>query len=547
MNTGCAAVQQNQFVPLKTKNIHMKYFTKPFLFSLLLLLLITSCKKSSLDLQNPNEPGTPALLTEEGIKRAGLGVYSKFGLEYWWLALSGHNAMGDATFISAGNFGWRWMNQTSKITLSNGTVLTPPQGKSQPEELRARNDRSYGNDNAFYNEWAALYLVNNQCNLLLSVADNPELTFSGNKETKKATVKAFAYWWKAFAYSRIGSLYTAGIITDKLNETNSNYVSSIKMIEEAGKNFDLAKAELDKATDVAGYNDMMKALVPSFAFSESDPMTKEMWKRQISTYKARNILVNKKLKDMTAGDWATILSLTNEGVQQGDKVFIMKATADPNDQVSTGWTPYRLLSFGWEFISERLVQDFKPGDARKNRNIKTQPTIVNRSGRGYQYGTRWLAIDMVDGGDWASTTYELAQIPIGVSYEENALMHAEALIKTNKTEEGLAFIDQVRAFQHANLTAVAGAGLNASQAYEELRRERRIGLFLKNVAFYDARRWGVSSSDGKREGAVVVGPGGVIDNNATIYYNYLDYWDVPQNELDFNEPSQDSSPVESPK
>ncbi|MNR23719.1 hypothetical protein D3C85_1407560 [compost metagenome] len=37
-----------------------------------------------------------------------------------------------------------------------------------------------------------------------------------------------------------------------------------------------------------------------------------------------------------------------------------------------------------------------------------------------------------------------------------------------------------------------------------------------------------------RTGAVVVGPSGVIDNNATIDYNYLNYWDIPKTELDFN-------------
>ncbi|MFV0604409.1 MAG: hypothetical protein ACK5NK_01085 [Niabella sp.] len=501
-----------------------------------------------MDIQNPNEAGLPALTYEDGIKRAALGVYSKFGLEYWWLALSGHNAMGDATFISAGNFSWRWMNQTSKITLSSGTVLTPPQGKSQPEELRARNARSYGNDNAFYNEWSAIYLVNNQCNLLLSAIENPDVKFTGDADTKRSVVKAWAYWWKGFAYSRIGSLYTAGIITDQLNETNNNYVSSAAMIAEANKNFDLAKSELDKATNEASFNDMMKAMVPSFAYSESSPITAAMWKRQINTYKARNLLVNKKMSDMTTADWNTIISLTNDGVLEGDNVFIMKATADPDDQVSTGWTAYRLLSFGWEFISERLVQDFKNGDARYTRNITALSSpVVNRSGRGYQYGTRWAVKDIVSGGDWASTTYEMASIPIGVCYEENALMKAEALIKTSQIDAGLTLVDAVRDYQNASLAHVSGTSLNAAQAYEELRKERRIGLFNKNVAFYDARRWNVSSSDGGRTGAVVIGPGAVVDNNATIYYNYLDYWDVPANELDFNTPASGSSEVVSPK
>jgi len=517
-------------------------------FILLLVCVTLSCKKSSLDLTNPNEPGIPALQTEEGVKRAALGIYNKFGLEYWWLALAGHNIMGDATFISAGNFSWRWMNQTSKITLSNGTVFTPPQGGSQPDELRARNDRSYGNDNAFYNEWSALYLVNNQANLLLDATNDAALKLSGDPASKINTLKAWAYWWKGFAYSRIGSLYISGIITDVTNETNDQFVLNTQLIEEANKNFDLAAAALDAVTNDASYMDIISAVLPSFTLTGTGgDITKDMWKRQINTYKARNLLVNKKLKDMTAADWGSILTLTSNGIQSGDKIFTMRS-AEVNDLVSgSAWSPWRLLSFGWEFLSERLVQDFKPGDERFTRNVTTQSTVVNRSGRGYQYGTRWVLIDIADGGDWASLQYGLAEMPVAGSYEENALMRAEALIKTNEIDGGLALIDNVRDYQKSGLAHVSGTGLNADEAYEELRKERRIGLFLKNVAFYDARRWGVSSKDGGRQNAVVIGPGGVADTKATIYYNYLDYWDIPNNELDFNTPGAGSAPVVSPQ
>ena len=65
------------------------------------------------------------------------------------------------------------------------------------------------------------------------------------------------------------------------------------------------------------------------------------------------------------------------------------------------------------------------------------------------------------------------------------------------------------------------------------------------MSFYDARRWGVLkpvSSGGGRAGAIVLLAGGV-PNVATIDYNYLSYWDVPKNELDFNTPSNASVPI----
>ncbi len=132
-------------------------------------------------------------------------------------------------------------------------------------------------------------------------------------------------------------------------------------------------------------------------------------------------------------------------------------------------------------------------------------------------------------------------------------MAAEAKIRSGQDiDGGLALIDQVRMSQGAGLAAVSGTGLTQAQAIEELRRERRIGLFLRGLAFYDARRWGVIeplSSGGGRTNAVVIVPGDLIGGSAaqplscTMDYQYMDYWDVPLNELDFNTPGSGSVPV----
>gem|GEM_PF-2822388 len=37
------------------------------------------------------------------------------------------------------------------------------------------------------------------------------------------------------------------------------------------------------------------------------------------------------------------------------------------------------------------------------------------------------------------------------------------------------------------------------------------------------------------------------DSNATINYNFLDYWDVPDDETSLNPPSATSAPVKNPK
>lgn len=136
------------------------------------------------------------------------------------------------------------------------------------------------------------------------------------------------------------------------------------------------------------------------------------------------------------------------------------------------------------------------------------------------------------------------------SYEENELMKAEALINTGSIDQGLAFVDAVRNSQGAGLSAVSGTGLSLTDAKEELRRERRVALPFIGLSFYDARRFGIInplSAGGGRTGAVVITGTGAVNTNATIEYNFLDYWDVPDNELVYNPPVSGSAPVKNPK
>lgn len=137
------------------------------------------------------------------------------------------------------------------------------------------------------------------------------------------------------------------------------------------------------------------------------------------------------------------------------------------------------------------------------------------------------------------------------TYTENELIRAEATLRSGgNIDQALALIDGVRDDQNAQLAAVANTGLTLPQALEELRRERRIGLLLKGLSFYDARRWGVIdpvASGGGRTGCVVISATGVLNTNATFDYKYMDYFDVPLNELDFNSPTSSTPIIENPK
>jgi starch-binding outer membrane protein, SusD/RagB family len=546
---------------------------KIFLYSLLFgVLLSTACKKSDLDLKNPNSPTPDAsLVTEAGITNFALGIIQKQlaniqnagATNTMVFANVHHSIMGDEMFMPYGNYGGRYSDQVYKITLPNGTVVTNPFGKTQYEMLKGFNTRAAGDVNAFQYEWDFCYFYIAHANTLLDALENPALTFSGDAATKKGLLKAWAQWWKGFAYSRLGSLYLSALIYNKTSFTpTGEYVAHDAIIAEANKVLDACAATLSGLTVNDAYTATYKAITPSYN-EPNKVITPDMWKRQINTIKARNILVNKKVTAMTSADWNAILSLTNTGLSATDNVFRQGATADGNNDVSGSFFhPFTLIGSFTEFVfvSERLIQEFKAGDERLERNfVNTYDATTgdanyppNIRSRGLQFGTRWSVVNVEDGGTYASDNNE-GYFYVAGSYEENALMKAEALIRTGQIEPGLQLIDQVRVFQDAELPSVAGTGLTAAQALEELRRERRVALFMRNVAFYDARRLGITApaaQGGGRNGAIVYLPANIIpgltknDVRPTFMeYNYVDYFDVPQNEVDFNTPKAGAAPI----
>lgn len=538
---------------------------KIIILSLFLAGIAAGCKKTSLELDNPNEP-TPdlSLATESGLKNFSLGILQKMVADVpdegssniFHIALTNHSIMGDEAYVPYGNYGLRWVDQVHKITTPSGQTIVNPNGVSQQTQLQGFNSRSAGELNAFQYEWASCYYLIAQANQLLAAVDNPDLQLSGDADTKKNTFRAWAQWWKGYAYSRIGSMYLAGVITNDPGATNDNFVHRTEIIAEANNQLSACETTLGAITRNADYDEVMTAIVASFN-DNSHIVTPDMWKRQIHSLQARNFLVNLKVKDMSAADWQHVLDLANTGIQQGDNIFRFGMEPGGTNDVSQGFFhPYLFIAeaIQFSFVSERLVQDFKAGDNRANGTF-TQFGVpkVNERGRGLQFGTRWNPVYIEDGGRYA-TADNKGLVPWACSYEENELMKAEAMIRMNNIDAGLQHVDAVRSFQGAGLAPVAGTGLNQAQALEEFRKERRIALFLWGTAFYDARRWGVTepaSAGGGRANAIVMLPGNLLvpaqanpaPTPCFMEYNYMDYWDVPQNELDFNTPGAMSAPV----
>ena len=526
-----------------------------------------SCKKQ-LDVTNTNQPTPQSAQNETGVVSLAQGSIYRNGFydlkysdgifgRFWSGATGFQELMGDVVGAEAANAFMNQIGCPNQVTLDNGTVvLNPSAVNTQYSLLRTINLNAQQGSNTTFYEWAYMYNMITAANSVLKITDNT--TFSGTgAATKKATVQAWAYWWKGYAYARIGSIYYAGIIQNSGTSeatTNGNYVTKEAIITESNTNFDKSAAALDLATSTSDYNTVLGKLIPIFLQKgKGGILTSAMWKHNINTMKARNIVVNTTVAAMTAAQWNNVLTLVNNGITSSDIIFTGRTDANGD---FLGTTVADLIqSTGVNTntykLSERWVQDFRAGDKRKDNNVYTLPSVgIFNTDRGNVFNTRY---SLKGGGNglagvivYSNTLAGANEITLCGTYEENELMKAEALIQTAQIATGLLSINNVRTYQGAGLSAI-GTGLTQAAAYEELRSERRIALAFKGLSFYDARRWEIIAPDKARTGCVVLSAAGVVSTNATIKYGYLDYWDVPDNELAYNPALPGSAAVVNPK
>jgi starch-binding outer membrane protein, SusD/RagB family len=554
------------FIQFKIKKMRIN---KSILSLFIAAGLMVSCN-SELDVKNPNLPTPESTATPNGIIAfASGGVYINGfrGLAdkyndgvpgYFWSGAMGmHELWGDNIGEEAANWYGNQIACPNQVVLDNGAVVKNPSSpNTQYALMREVNQNSNQGSNPGFHEWANMYGLNNACNNMLEIVE--KVTFPTDDAAKKATIKAWAYWWKGFAYSHIGSIYYAGLINNVAGKASNVFVTKEAIIAESNKNFDAA-AGLIKGlgAGTAAYSEIMGKVIPSFCQVEKGKVpTPAMWLRSINTMKARNILANKTVAAMTAADWTAVATLTADGIGATDNVFTGRSTENAEiwnplsgsvASKSTGATP----GSNTYKISERLVQDFKATDKRLANNFVKGTAWLGNADRGIIFNTRYL---LKDGGTgvagtivYSNRTAGATELYLAGSYEENALMLAEAKIYSNDIEGGLGLIDAVRTAQGAGLAAVKGTSLSLAAAKEELRVERRCALVFRGVAFYDARRWGVIEPSATRTKCVVVDKAGVVNTNATITYGYLDYLDVPDNELAYNPVGAGSAPVVNPK
>ncbi len=537
-----------------------------------LTLGVSSCKKD-LDISNPNQPTPSSAASESGVLSLGQGSIYRNGFfdlktsdgvygRFWAGATGFHEMMGDIIGVEAANAYINQIGCPNSVRTDAGVVINNPSAvNTQYALLRSVNFNAQGGGNPIYYEWAYMYNLITSANTVLDIANKTQ--FSGGTAaaaTKLATITAWCNFWKGYGYSRIGSIFFAGLINNGVNgSTNGNYVTKEAIMAEAEANFARAVTAINAATSTTDYTATLKSLIPAYLqIGKGTVPTAAAWIRNINTMRARNILVNNLVSAMTPAQWAQIQTLTTAGITASDPVFTGRTDANGDflgttiaDKVQSSASSTNTYK-----LSERFVQEFFPGDRRFTQNIRTlNPGVgIFNQDRGNSFNTRYT---LFNGGNnvagaivYANTVAGANEITLCGSFEENQLMLAEALIRLGGTaniDQADNIIDAVRTYQGAGLAPI-GNGLTQAAAAEILRRERRVALAFKGLSFYDARRYDIIAPTKSRTGCVLLaGTAGTLNTNATITYGFLDYWDVPDNELAYNPAASGSAPIKNPK
>ena len=537
----------------------------------------TACKKQ-LNVGNPNQPTLASNVSTE----AGLVAFVQgstftdgfvngdgwLGDTYFSLVYGFQDLMGDATGADVANQQVDVISRPDLVTTE--TNFQVPNPSPQIASLRSFNTRasSGAGNNPYYYQWLNMYALNNACNVILTIV--PTIKFSGDAASRTATVNAWCYWWKGYAYAAVGTMYYSGLIVDTSGKTNSNYLVHDSLIARSNYYFNLAASTISAISSSSDYATVLGELIPSAfqAGTNGGVPTQAQWLRNINTMLARNILLNhlnpfvngvvsstiqkSTITPMAAADWQSVLSYAAAGIQQGDPVFTASSSATNSVFSPTGGNvavnttgPNSGTIFK---ISERLIQDYNTGDQRLPNNYDMTDTFYDQN-----FTTRY-SID--NGGNGITGVAILGnktpgayQVYIASSWEENTLMLAEANIMVGNIDQGLLSVDSVRTYQGAGVTAVSGTGLTQAQAMTQLTRERRTALLFRGIAWYDARRWGWSyatSNGGGSYGNSYYDVNGNKYTNTTIDYNFLDYWDVPADESVLNPPGTGSAATVNP-
>lgn len=501
-----------------------------------LLFVGAAACEDGLNVTNPNEPTPDVVTTEEGLKRVARGIYNSPGGFFEWIVWNYHETMGDAVSVPWSNYNWSNMWFAATSITANGTTYTPvassTTGRTQSEWVEFVNDRQNSQGAVEY-EWISMYGINAEANLMLQSLDNG-ISWVGapaNHATKEAGYRAWAHFWKGYAYHRIGLMYEQGLIIDDYGTTNRDYKTPDEMLAEAQAQFDLALA------NSAGIDLIIDDLQPSIFDTD---ISTASFRQAVYTLKARTLLSGSYRDELTNAEWTQIRDWAAQGLTSNDGTILVDS--DEATFLATITARWRLATRIWANPTMRTMQAFhrNPGDQRLARFTNTvgNGNYLNRPVTQH-VNTNWSA-----GPPYASANPGEAP-QLYVSAEENELILAEAKLALGDIPGAAGHVNNARTLSGAGLAPVLTVTL------EDIRWERRAALFFRGLAFYDARRF--------KEILPVAQGGGVngvwvleyvagrtpalqLDQNASIEFNYRPYWPIPDVETVFNGPDASQGP-----
>jgi hypothetical protein len=501
--------------------------SKKYLVLLLGLLLMPLACEEQLDITNPNNPTPDIVLSEEGMKRQAVGIWDAPGGFWEWVGWSLMEAMGDNIVMPWTNFDWnRFFGNIELIEYSDGTDDWSPRIQASPSRTQAEwvnfvNDRQV-TQGGYEALWLTAYGFNTEANRMLQALDNG-VAFTGNIQAKENAYRAWAHFWKGYAYSLVGLFYEQGVVNNDPTGTNSDFKTSAEMIAASQAELDLA---LQFAADFGVIaNDVVPNIFPT-------SLTTASFIQNIHTLKARNLLMSKRREAISATEWQQIKDWAEDGLMANDGALLFDS--DESTHLSSITHRWRLSTNVWHRVSPRVIQILSEnGDQRLNRFQFTTAggSFANRTTRP-QINSPWLTLS---GTPYASASPGTPQYVL--SAEENMLMLAEAELGLGNPGPAAGWVNTVREMP------LQGAGLadESSVTMQDIRNERKVALFGRALAFYDARRLG--EIDARAEGGGVTGvwvyhidSGGnlVLDDNANLYFDFLSYYAIPDAEADFN-------------
>ena len=330
---------------------------------------------------------------------AGSNAYNWLGSGYFSLNYSFSELLGDMVGSTDANENVNVINIPYYVILDNSTVYTSTPGTANNEAqvtlLRTANTRAEtaAGYNAFYYQWCNMYILNGSMNTFLATIP----TVKGLSADATNTMQAWAYFWKGYAYSVIGSQYTAGLIVSTPGSSNNNYLIKDSIIAASNSCFNQAATLLGGISgSSADYNTVLGKLIPA-AFQGTPHggiPSPTMWIHNINTLLARNILVNKlspfvnqslsatitgaSIPVMGSSDWQNVLTLATNGIQPGDDVFTATSTPVNSLYGQNSWEHYAdgggaesgLGISTWL----RLTQNYNTGDQRLALDLYHRPS-----------------------------------------------------------------------------------------------------------------------------------------------------------------------------